>query len=272
MKKAINSWSFPGGMTVREMIEMAKKAGFEGFEPALNETGESSLQSSDKDFAEIKKMAEEIGLPLTSLATGLFWGNPFTDNDPNKRAKASEIVKFQLNAAAVLGVDTILIVPGSVTPEVGYVEAYERAFEGINNLKDVAKSYGVCIGIENVWNKFLVSPLEMARFIDEINSDFVKAYFDIGNVLLYSYPEHWIRALGKRIQKVHVKDFRPSVGNFGGFVDLLAGDVNFPAVTKALREVGYDGYVIAEMGGYNHYKDQIVYNTSAALGRILNEK
>jgi hexulose-6-phosphate isomerase len=171
----------------------------------------------------------------------------------------------------VLGVDTILVVPGLVTPEVGYVEAYERAAEALNELKDDAKKYGVCIGVENVWNKMLVSPLEMAKFIDDINSEYVQAYFDIGNVLLFSYPEHWIRALGSRIRKVHVKDFRTNCGNFDGFVDLLCGDVNFPAVTKALDEVGYDGYVIAEIGAYKTYTDQLIWNTSASLGRILGK-
>lgn len=271
MKKAINAWSFPGG-TVREMMELAKKAGYEGFEPALNASGEMSLESSDKDVMVVKKMADDIGIPLTSLATGLYWENPLTSNDVKIRSKSVDIIKKQLDFAAILGVDTILVVPGSVTPDVGYDVAYDRAFEGIKSVADYAKSTGVCIGIENVWNKLLVSPLEMRKFLDDINADYVKAYFDIGNVLLYSYPQHWISVLGKRIQKVHVKDFKVNVGNFDGFVDLLAGDVDFPAVTKALKAVGYDGFVIAEMGGYKHYNDQIVYNTSAALSRILSEK
>lgn len=272
MKKGINAWSFTNVCdNVRDMIDLSKKAGFEGFEPSFNESGELSLESTDKEIAEIKKYADDAGFPLTSLATGLYWDYQLTSNDPEMRAKAKEIVKKQLNAAAVLGVDTILVVPGLVTPEVGYVEAYERAAEALNELKDDAKNYGVCIGVENVWNKMLVSPLEMAKFIDDINSEYVQAYFDIGNVLLFSYPEHWIRALGSRIRKVHVKDFRTNCGNFDGFVDLLCGDVNFPAVTKALDEVGYDGYVIAEMGAYKTYTDQLIWNTSASLGRILGK-
>ena len=272
MKKAINAWSFTGITNdAREMIDLAVKAGFEGYEPAFNENGQLSLESSDKEIAEIKKYAEDKGMPLTSLSTGLYWDYPITSNDASIREKSSEIIKKQLNAAAVLGVDTILVVPGAVTPEVGYIEAYNRAFEGISALADTAKSYGVVIGIENVWNKMLVSPLEMAKFIDDIGSDYVKAYFDIGNVLLFSYPEHWIRALGKRIQKVHVKDFRTNCGNFDGFVDLLTGDVNFPAVVSALDEIGYDGYVIAEMSEYKTHKEQLIYNTSAALGAILGK-
>lgn len=274
LKKAINAWSFPAGMTYVEMLEMAKKAGYEGFEPAFNMTGECSMESPDSYFTDLKKKAAEIGVPLTSLASGLYWDYNFTANDPAVREKAKEICKAQLRAASLLGVDTILVVPGCVTGDVDYTVAYGRAQEALNELKAVAQQYGVVIGIENVWNKFLISPLEMARFLDEIGSDWVKAYFDIGNVILFGYPQHWIRALGKRIAKCHIKDFRQECSgkNFSGFVDLLSGDVDFPEVTKALKEVGYDGYVIAEMPGYSCYKDQIVYNTSAAMTRILGEK
>ena len=272
MKKGINAWTFENVCTTnREMIMLAKKAGFEGFEPAFTEVGELSLESSDKDIGEIRKYADDAGLPLISLATGLYWNYPLTSNDPAVRAKGREIVKKQLNAAAVLGVDAILVVPGTVTPEVGYSEAYARAFEALDELKSDAEAYKVCIGIENVWNKLLVSPLEMAKFIDDIKSDYVQAYFDIGNVLLYSYPEHWIRDLGSRIKKVHVKDFRVNCGNFDGFVDLLCGDVNFPEVVKALDETGYTGFVTAEMSPYKTNGEQLIWNTSYSLGKILNK-
>lgn len=271
MKKAINAWNFGGmNLNIAGMIDLSKKTGFEGFEPAFSETGELSLESSDREIREIRKYSEEAGLPLTSLASGLYWTYPLTDNSSAVREKARETVRRQLNAAAVLGVDTILVVPGTVTPEVGYTEAYERAFDALASLADTAKDCGVVIGIENVWNKFLVSPLETAQFIDKIGSLWVQAYFDIGNVLLYGYPQHWIRALGSRIKKVHIKDFRTSVGVLGGFVDLLNGDVDFPEVMKALHEVGYDGYVIAEMSCYKNHKEQLIYNTSAALGKILS--
>lgn len=272
MKKAINAWSMAGSAnTVREMIDLAKKAGFEGFEPAFNMDGELSMESTDEEIIAIREYAASAGMPLTSLASGLYWDYQLTSNDKSVVDKAKEIVRGQLHAASLLGVDTILVVPGMVTPEVGYVEAYSRAKAALKELAADAEKAGVVIGVENVWNKFLVSPIEMASFIDEIDSPFVKSYFDIGNVLLFSYPQHWIRALGKRIQKVHVKDFRQECSgkNFSGFVDLLAGDADFKAVKEALDEIGYDGYVIAEMSTYGNYPDQLVYNTSAALGRIL---
>ena len=127
----------------------------------------------------------------------------------------------------------------------------------------------MAIGVENVWNKFLLSPIEMTGFLDACGSPWIRAYFDAGNVLQFGYPEQWIEILGKRIVRVHVKDFKRAVGNINGFTDLLAGDVDWPAVVRALRGVGYDSFVTAEMGAYRHYGDQIVYNTSAALDRIL---
>ncbi|HOE09649.1 MAG TPA: TIM barrel protein, partial [Treponemataceae bacterium] len=121
------------------------------------------------------------------------------------------------------------------------------------------------------WNKFLLSPLEMRDFIDKINSPFVGAYFDVGNVIYSGYPEHWIKILGNRIKKVHFKDYRRDVGNLFGFVDLLSGDVNYPAVVKELQNIGYDSFVTAEMTPYKYYKEQLIYTTSLAMDKILGK-
>ena len=276
MKKGINMWSFPGGMTIEACMRLAKKAGFDGFEPAFNENGPISMESGDAELREYKAMAEDIGIELSSLASGLYWSYPLSSNDPAIRAKSADIVKRQLKAASALGVDCILVVPGAVGADfipglvpVPYDVAYDRALEGLRELAPYAEDVGVTIGVENVWNKFLLSPLEMRNFIDAVGSPRVQAYFDIGNVILTGYPEHWISILGERIARCHCKDFRRSVGTIFGFVDLLAGDVDYPAVMDALRKVGYDGYITAEMGAYQHYSDQIVYNTSAAMDRIF---
>lgn len=278
MKKGINIWSFPEGMKIVDCMKLAKQAGFDGIELALNETGELGLESTDEEILGYKKAAEEIGIELTSLATGLYWTYSLTSNNPEIREKAKSILKKQIDAAALLGVDTILVVPGAIsglgfTPESEIVEydvAYERALEVMKEFAPYAETKKVNIGIENVWNKFLLSPLEMRDFIDKVGSDYVGSYFDVGNVIYSGYPEHWIKILGKRIKKVHFKDFRRDVGTLGGFVDLLAGDVNYPAVVKALENVGYDCFVIAEMiPAYTHYTDQILYNTSASMDRIL---
>lgn len=276
MKKGINIWSFRGGLSPREYISMAKDAGYDGIEFALDETGIISLDSSDNEIKEIKRIAEGEGLETPSLASGLYWKYPLTSSNEATREKAKDIVKRQLDVAALLGADTILVVPGLVGADfipggevTEYDVAYDRSLEALTELKGYAEKTKVNIGLENVWNKFLLSPLEMRDFVDKIDSPYVGVYFDVGNVLFSGYPEHWIKILGNRIKKVHFKDFKVSVGNINGFVNLLSGDVNYPAVVEQLEKVGYDDFVIAEMGVYKNYPDQTVYTTSIAMDKIL---
>jgi len=280
LKKGINIWSFAKGTTIAESIKIAKQAGFEGIELALNETGQLSLTSTEKDIAYISELLSEAELEIAGLATGLYWDYSMTSESEQKRIKAKDICKKQLEIAALLGVDSILVIPGAVGVDfisdsevVNYEVAYERALTAITELSVEAKGFGVNIAIENVWNKFLVSPLEMKRFLDTINSDYVGSYFDVGNVVFNGYPEHWIEILGRRIKKVHFKDYRRQAGGLHGFVDLLAGDVNYPAVVEALKAIGYSNYVTAEMiPGYTHFGNQIIYNTSKSMEVILDRE
>ena len=181
--------------------------------------------------------------------------------------------------ASWLGCDTILVVPGAVEVAfdpgevVEYDVAYDRALSALRELAPVAESLNVSIGVENVWNRFFLSPMEMADFIDKVGNEWVGAYFDVGNVLFSGYPEHWIKILNKRIKKVHFKDYRRAAGDLHGFVDILAGEVNWPAVMDQLAKIGYDNWVSAEMlPPYTHYPEAIVYNTSLAMDKILGRK
>ena len=279
MKKGINIWSFPEA-PLAESFRLARDAGFEGVEVALAQEGEIGLKTAEHDLLAIRKNAEDLGLSLYSVSTGLFWDNWLTADDKAERERAKDIVRRQLETAKILGADTILVLPGCVNAEfadpakiVDYGTAYERSLEALTELKTDAEKMGVAIGLENVWNKFLLSPIELRDFIDKIGSDFVGSYFDVGNVLYSGYPEHWIRLLGSRIKKVHFKDYRTAAGGLHGFVDLLAGDVNYPAVVKALGEVGYDGWVSAEMiPNYIYHTEAIIYNTSLAMDKILGRK
>ena len=274
MKKSINQWSFPAGMDLRAIMEMAKNTGYDCFEPAFDEKGELSMESTDQQIIAIRDMAQDLGLPLCSLASGLYWSNSPTDNDPKVRERARAIIRRQLEAARLLGVDTILVVPGTVKggdDPVDYDVAYDRALEAMEAVKDYARETGVCIGVENVWNNFLLSPLEMRDFLDKIDSPYVGAYLDVGNIIKFGFPEMWVKILGRRIKKVHVKDFRRDVGNFGGFVDLLSGDVDFVKVVRALEDVGYDGPLTAEMGVGSCFPEDIVARTCRALERILRK-
>jgi len=280
MKKGINIWSFRDGTTIADAIATAKAAGFDGIELSLNETGELGLEATDAELSEITKRLSDSGLELAGLATGLYWSYAMTSESEANRAKAIDVCKKQIETAAKLGADAILVIPGAVGVDfipnsevVQYDKAYDRALEAITRLAPEAAAAGVSIGIENVWNKFLLSPLEMRGFIDAVGSPWVGSYFDVGNTVANGYPEHWIRILGHRIKKVHFKDYRRQAGGLHGFVDLLAGDVNYPEVVSALQEVGYDGYVTAEMiPPYAHHADQIIFNTSGAMDAILGRK
>lgn len=280
MKKGISIWSFPA-QSLKESFMLAKDAGFEGVEIALDENaGELTLDSTENEIKEIKKQANDCGIELYSVASGLYWNYWLNSEDANERQKAQDIVKKQLEAASILGCESILVIPGTVNAEfaapgrvIDYETTYNNSLESILKVKDCAEQYKVEIGLENVWNKFLLSPIEMREFIDKIGSDYVGSYLDIGNTLANGFPEHWIKALGKRIKKVHFKDYRVEAGGLCGFVDLLAGDVNYPAVTKALEEIGYDGWVTAEMiPNYKYYTEAIIYNTSYSMDKILGRK
>ena len=256
---------------------LAKEAGFDGIEIGIVEDGELNLNSSDAQIRALRQMAEDIGLEIPSLVAGLYWKNRFTSNDQEIREKAIDIAKRHLETAALLGANTVLMVPGVVSglensagEAVQYDIAYERALQAMRELAPFARGVGVSIGVENVWNKFLLSPIEMRDFIDKIGSEYVGAYFDVGNVVLFGYPEQWIRILGKRIKKVHLKDFRRKVGTIDGFVDLLAGDVDWPEVMRALKEIGYDDYITAEMAPpYRFSPEQLIFNTARSMNQIL---
>lgn len=281
MIKGISYWSFPGGldgsMSIAKAMETAKKYGYESIELSFDLEGELSLNTTEAKAKEIAEMANNIGIKISSLASGMYWGASMTSDDKSVVQKSIDATKKYLEVASNVGVDTILVIPGAVdiffdpsSKTVSYCDCYKRASDAIAELIVPAKEAKVCMGIENVWNKFLLSPKEMAMFIDQFNSPFVGSYFDVGNCLLMGYPEHWITYLGKRIKKVHFKDFRRAVGTGDGFVDLLEGDVNWPEVMKAFKEIGYDGYVTAEMiPGYTYYPEIRIKNTSCAMDAIL---
>jgi L-ribulose-5-phosphate 3-epimerase len=186
-------------------------------------------------------------------------------------SKARKIVQKQLEIAQWLEMDCILVVPGMVTPHTSYQTCYTRSQEQLADLGQEALRRGIHIGVENVWNRFLLSPLEMSRFLDEIGLPSVRAYFDVGNALQFGYPQDWIRTLGKRIVKIHVKDFLLSVGNIHGFVPLFAGDVDWDAVRTALHDIGYDDYLTAELTPYQHYPVQLIFDTAKKLDTLIGD-
>jgi hexulose-6-phosphate isomerase len=239
---------------ITEAMQDAKDLGFDAIELAIGSKGVLTEKTTQAECEEIVAKAQQVDIEISSVASGESWGCSPTANDAETRAKIIDFTRKALQITKWLGTDAYLFVPGAVDvfflPDaevISYDVCYERAIDAIQHLLPAAKDTGVVICIENVWNKFLLSPLEMRDFIDCFSSDMVGAYFDVGNVLLTGYPDQWIRILGKRIKRVHIKDFKCSVGTAEGFVDLLEGDVDFEEVKKALVDVGYDSYVTAEL-------------------------
>ncbi len=278
MKKSISYWSFEGGLEgtkdIGECFREAKDAGYEAVELAVGPEGEITPETGEKDCIKILDQAQNAGIEISSLASGLFWEYPLTDNSPEKAAEGKRIAARMLEIASWLELDTVLVIPGAVdiffNPDfqpVPYDRVYDRSVAALKELLPAAEKHKVCMGIENVWNKFLLSPLEMRDFLDSFESEYIGSYFDVGNVMLFGYPEHWINILGERIKKVHLKDFKTSVGTAEGFCDLTEGDVDWPAVMSALNGIGYDGYLTAEMVPPH---PGVVSKTSPAMDNILS--
>ena len=258
MKISASYWMFEGGLEaerpIADAMQEAKQLGFDAIELAVAGKGVLTHKTTQAQCDDIVATAGEIGIEISSLASGENWTRSPTSNDPDVRQSSIEFNRKAVQVAKWLGTDAYLYVPGAVDvffmPDaevVPYDVCLQRAGEAIHQILPVAKEASVALCIENVWNKFLLSPIEMRDFIDRFHSKAVGAYFDVGNVLLTGYPDQWIRILGHRIKRVHVKDFKRSVGTVEGFVDLLEGDVDFQAVKAALADIGYDGYITAEM-------------------------
>ncbi len=274
MLKGINQWCFKDNTPLETVFSVSKEAGYDAVELNLYAPGGVGL-TTETTLAEAKTvgaMAKRYGLQLRSLSTGLLWQSPLSSDDSGIRAKGRAVVIKQLELAESLEIDTVLVVPGTVNEATSYDQCYERSQAELHTLAGEAEKRGVRIGVENVWNKFLLSPLEMARYVDELNSTYAGIYFDAGNVLQFGFPEQWIRILGKRILKVHVKDYKTGVGTGHGFVPLLSGDVNWSAVRMALEEIGYSDTLTAELSPYEADSLQMVFDTSRHLDIILGGK
>lgn len=277
MKQGVSFFSFAQDVDVREAAQQIRKAGYSGMEPVVSESGSLNPSMTDREVLEIKGIADELGLEIPSVGVWSLWDNNLVSDSPEIRAKAKGIVKRQLEIASLLGADTILVVPGYVgcdfaaEPEkIRYDVAYERSQEAIAGLAPLAAQLKVTIGIENVWNRFLLSPLETKRFVEEIDSPYVGVYFDVGNIIYIGYPEQWIEILGKHIKKIHFCDYRADQCGIGAFVDLFAGDVDFKAVMAALKSIGYDDYVTLEMlPNYKEYPYVSLYANKPAMDTII---
>jgi hexulose-6-phosphate isomerase len=242
---------------IRDSLQLCKEIGYQGLEILLTESGELTMQSGPEDYAAISKMSEEAGVELISICGA----GTLIDNDPGVVAQSKAQARKMLEAAEALGIDTILITGGWLSPEIAYDVGYDRLLRALQELRPDAERHRVNIALENVWNKLLLSPLEARDFLDTIGSPYVGSYFDTGNVVIYGFPEQWIRILGSRIKKIHFKDFKMdhSTEKYQ-WTQLMQGAVDWPAVMREIRAIGYDDYVTTEVCG-----DRAVYEETCRI-------
>lgn len=243
LKKGIMWGSIGVGTTIMDKFQAAKDAGFDGVEV---------MSHLNRD--EVLNARAATGMKIPSVCGEMHWKYLLSDPDPAVREKGVEALKLTLEDANVYGADTILLVPGRVTEEVTYDECWNRSVEEIKKVIPLAKELKIRIAIENVWNNFLLSPMEAATYVDQFRSVFVGFYFDCGNILNYGWPEQWIKILRNRIAKVHIKEFSKKLadtqGRSAGFkAKLLEGDVNWNKVMAALDKIGYGGWTTIEQSG-----------------------
>ena len=214
---------------------------------------------------EIKKAAEAAGIRIDSVMNMDHWKYPLSSGDAAVVEKSLEGMRTSLRNAKLWGSDAVLLVPGVVNPETTYLQAWTRSQKEIRKLIPLAAELKVVISIEEVWNKFLLSPLEMKKYIGEFESPWIGAWFDVGNVVLYGYPQDWIRTLGKSISNVHLKDFKRKEDGYA-WVNLGDGDVDWGAVRAAFAEIGYAGSAIAELDGGD---EAYLRDVSKRIDRLL---
>ncbi len=243
-------------LSIGDRLKIAKKAGFASVEP--------DTIATDKEVAEYAKGSEKHGIAIDAIICSAHWGSPLSDADPNVYQRTMDSMKRSMQNAKDLGGDMVLLVPAVVNPQTRYQDAWTRSVDRVKQLVDEAERLDITIGIENVWNKFLLSPLEAKHYIEEINSKRVRFWCDVGNMVLFGYPQDWIRTLGPLIARVDIKDFRSKSKSF---VPLLDGSIDWPEVMRALDEIKYEGIMAAEVsGGDQKYLTEYV---SERMDKIL---
>jgi L-ribulose-5-phosphate 3-epimerase len=250
----------PRDRSYAERFAMAREAGFEAIE--------MRTVTPQDEAAEIREAAQKTGLRIHSVMNEDHWRLPLSSSDPEVVNKTVQGMETSLRNAQLWGADAVLLVPAVVDARTSYRDAWTRSQKVIRErLLPLARDLKVVIAVEEVWNKFLLSPLEFVRYVDEFESPWVRAYFDVGNVVFYGFPQDWIRTLGARIVKLHLKDFKVDRPNSRfAFVNLGEGDIDWPEVRRALEEIKFAGYATTELqnGDLSYLKD-----VSTRVDRIL---
>lgn len=258
MKTGICYGCLPKDLSDEAKFRLVKRAGYDGIE--INTLEEAA------DRERYKALAQEIGLELHSVMHTALWQKPLSSPDEEIRQAGLANLRSTIDTAKAVGATTVLVVPAVVTETQPYAQTYATSLRSLREIAPYAQQQNIHLAVENVWNRFLLSPKEMGEFLEEVGSSHVGLYFDCGNILAYGYPQLWIRELGHHIRKVHVKDFDLQTRTFR---HLLQGSVNWPEVRAALSDIGYDDYLTAELPLYPTYSDQMVLDTRHHIDRII---
>ncbi|HJZ69267.1 MAG TPA: TIM barrel protein [Blastocatellia bacterium] len=260
LKKAVLISMLPKEMSYLDRFKLAVDVGFEAME--------AQTITDPKEADAIKEAANKASLRIHSVMNMDHWKYPLSSADPEVVARSMKGMETSLRNAKLWGADAVLLVPAVVNPQTRYQDAYTRSQVQIRKLIPLAKELGIIIAVEEVWNKFLLSPIEFARYVDEFKSPWVRAYFDVGNVVFYGYPQDWIRTLGKRIVKFHIKDFKYE-NNTTKWMPLLEGAIDWRDVRKAIAEIGYSGYLTTELSPPKEGHEAWLRDVSARVDKIL---
>jgi len=284
--KAINYWvlgGFEGEKTPYQAIDDAAGFGLDGVELTFGDCIRTDI--SQEECVKIRSYAEKKNIGLETMAAGFYWGCSLGSDNAEERREAVDFTLKYIETASRLGIEKILVVPGAVDvawdesrPVNSYQDVWNYSTESLKQVLDSAEKNNVTICLENVWNKFLLSPMEFMYYLDQFKSDFIGVYFDVGNAVLNGYAQHWIEILKDRIKAIHFKNFKREDcgGTLHGFGDkLLEGDVDYPAVIRELERIGYSGPITAEMIPFSRLPDLILpdmklaADTAESLIRLL---
>lgn len=274
MKKSINAWSLAKELTFEECFIAAKEAGFDGIEFNVDAPGGGhglTMDTTEAELAEIKALSEQYRLPVVSISSALHGGRLGAPSDEANEG-VKEVIRKQIQCAKALDAGAVLVVPGAPLAENSWKSVRARAIQTLQEMAAEIEASGITVGLENVWNGFFTSPFDMRNFLEEVGSPSIKAYFDVGNVAAFSFPEHWIEVLADQICRIHVKGWKSNGLNQGGaWADLMDGTIDWQKVVDAFKAIGFDGYLTAEVFPTHEYEDmnEFYRETTRDLGKII---
>ena len=267
MRKSIVQGFFRGA-PLEEVFKQLKRARYDGLQLVMRAAdAEVNLGMSRSEVRRIRRAARKCGLRLHSIMPQI--GKSLGAASPADRRACVEGIRTMLGLAKGFGCENILIHPGHIDETIRYDKFYKWVVDGLRALAPAARKAGIPLLLENVWNRFMYSPLEAKQILKDVGSRSVGIYLDLGNIIPFGYPEHWIQILGRRIGEVHIKDFRRRAMNAFGFVYPLMGDVDWHTVMRELRRIKYTGWLAAEYGPYPQFSEKALRDISTSIDALL---